>query len=127
MKKEVKPAITAFPIGYGLGDFLEIFDAYGGIFDHGEKSQELSVCRFHQFPKNRETVGEFLQQGVLHFPGSAPMFCLPVVFEKADIVGGSFDAQDHPQFVIHLNRNGTHVMLNSSPLDSGRESLPISP
>ena len=121
--KEVKAAITAFSIGYGLGDLLEIFDAHGGIFNHGDKLQVPLVCRFHQSPKNREAVDGFLQRGVLHFPGAVPVFYLPVVFEKADIVDGRFDAQNHPQFVIHLNRNGTHVMLNPSPLDSGMEII----
>jgi hypothetical protein len=122
--KEVKPTITAFTIRYGFGDLLEIFDAHSGIFNHGDKLQIPSVCRFHEFPKNRETVDGFLQRGILHFPGAVPVFYLPVVFEKADIVNGRFDAQNHPQFVIHLNRNGTHVMLNPSPFDSGMEVVP---
>lgn len=121
--KEVKSAITAFTIRYGLGDLFKMFDAHGGIFEHGNKLQVPSVCRFHQFPKNREAVDGFLQRGILHFPGAVPVFYLPVVFEKADIVDGRFDAQNHPQFVIHLNRNGTHVMLNPSPFDSGMEII----
>jgi hypothetical protein len=122
--EEVKPAIGPLAVRHRLRDLLKVLDPHGGIFDLGDKLQVPSVCRFHQLPKNRETVDGFLQRGVLHFPGAVPVFHLPVVFEKAHIVDGCLDAQNDPQFVIHLNRNGTHVMFNPSPFDSSMEIIP---
>ena len=122
-EKEIKPAIGPLAIRGGLRDLLKILDPYGGIFDGGDELQVPSVCRFHQFPKNRKTVDGFLQRGILHFPGTISVFHLPVVFEKTDIIDGCLNAQDDPQFVIHLNRDRAHMMFNSSSLDSSMEII----
>jgi len=121
--KEVKPAICSLAIRRGLGELFEVPDPYGGIFDRRDELQVTSIRRFHQFPKDGETVDGFLQRGLLHFPSAIPVFHLPVVFEKADIVDGRLNAQNDCQFVIHLNRNRTHVMLNPSPFDAGVEII----
>lgn len=101
--KEVKPAICSLAIRRGLGELFEVPDPYGGIFDRRDELQVTSIRRFHQFPKDGETVDGFLQRGVLHFPSAIPVFHLPVVFEKADIVNGRLNAQNDCKFVIHLN------------------------
>jgi len=121
--KEIKPTIGPLAIRCGLRDFLKVLDPHGGIFDGGDEFQVTSVRRFHQFPKNGKAVDGFLQRGLFHFPRAIPMFHLPVVFEKTDIINGCFDTQNDPQLVIHLNRDGTHVMLNPSPFDSSVEII----
>lgn len=121
--KEIKPTIGSLTIRCGLRDLLKILDPYGGIFDGGDEFQVTSVCRFHQFPKNGKAVDGFLQWGIFHFPSAVPMFHLPVVFEKTDVIDRCLNAQNDPQFVIHLNRNPAHMMFNSSPFDSGVEII----
>lgn len=101
--EEIESTIGPLAVRRRLRDLFKVLDPHSRIFDRGDKFQVSSVCRFHQFPKDGEAVDGFLQRGVLHFPGAVPVFHLPVVFEKADIVDGRFDAQNHPQFVIHLN------------------------
>ena len=119
--KEVKPAICALAIRRGFRDLFEVPDPHGGIFDCGDELQVASIRCFHQFPKDRETVDGFLQRGVLHFPTPIPVFHLPVVFEKTDIIDRRLNAQDHREFVIHLDGDGSHVVLDSSPFDTSVE------
>ena len=121
--KEIKPTIGSLAIRRGLRDLFKVLDPHGGIFDRGDEFQVTSVRRFHQFPKNGKTVNGFLQRGIFHFPGAISMFHLPVVFEKTDVIDGRLNAQNDPQFVIHLNRNRAHMMFNSSPFDSGMEII----
>jgi len=122
-EKEVKPTVGPLAIRGGLRDLLKVFEPHGGILDGGDEFQVTSVCRFHQFPKNGKAVNGFLQRGIFHFPSAIPMFHLPVVFEKTDVIDGGLNAQNDPQFVIHLNRDAAHMMFNSSPLNSGMEII----
>lgn len=122
-EEEIKATIAALSIRGGLGDFLKILDSYGGIFDGRDEFQVTSVRRFHQFPKKGKTVNGFLQRSVFHFPSPIPMFHLPVVFEKTDVIDGGLNAQKDAQFVIHLNRDRAHMMFNSSSLDSSMEII----
>ena len=122
-EEEIKATIAALSIRGGLGDFLKILDSYGGIFDGRDEFQVTSVRRFHQFPKKGKTVNGFLQRSVFHFPSPIPMFHLPVVFEKTDVIDGGLNAQKDAQFVIHLNRDRAHMVFNSSSLDSGMEII----
>ena len=119
--KEVKPAICALAIRRGLRDLFEVPDPYGGIFDLGDELQVTSIRSFHQFSKDGETVDGFLQRGVLHFPTAIPVFHLSVVFEKTDLIDRRLNAQDDRQFVIHLDGNGPHVVLDSSSFDTSVE------
>jgi hypothetical protein len=122
-KKEIKTTIPPLSIRCRLGDLLKILDPHGGIFDGRDEFQVTSVRRFHQFPKKGKTVNGFLQRSVFHFPSPIPMFHLPVVFEKTDVIDGGLNAQKDPQFVIHLNRDRAHMMFNSSSFDSGMEII----
>lgn len=121
--KEIKPTIGPLAIRCRLRDLFKVLDPHGGIFDHGDELQVTSVRCFHQFSKNGKAVNGFLQRGVPHFPSPIPMFHLPVVFEKTDVIGRCFNAQNDPQLVIHFNRNRTHMMFDSSPFDSGMEII----
>jgi len=121
--KEIKPTIGPLAIRCRLRDLFKVLDPRGRIFDCGDEFQVTPVCRFHQFPKNRKAVNGFLQRGIFHFPSTIPMFHLPVVFEKTNVIDRCFNAQNDPQFVIHLNRNWTHMMFNSSPFDSGMKII----
>jgi hypothetical protein len=121
--EEIEPAIGSLTIRGGLRDLVKIFDAHGGLFDGGDEFQVTSVRRFHQFPKNGKAINGFLQRGFFHFPSAIPMFHLPVVFEKTDVIDGRLNAQNDPLFVIHLNRDPAHMMLNSSSFDSGMEII----
>jgi len=116
--EEVKPAIGPLAVGRGLRDFFKVLYPRGGVLDLGDKFQVTSVRCIHQFPKNRKTVDGFLQRGIFHFPATIPVFYLPVVFEKTDIVDRCLNAQNDPQLVIHFDRNRPHMMFNSSPFDS---------
>lgn len=123
VEKEIKATIGPLSIRCGLRDLLKILDSYGRIFDGGDEFQVTSVRRFHQFPKNGKAVDGFLQWGIFHFPSAVPMFHLPVVFEKTNVIDRCLNAQNDPPFVIHLNRDRTHMMFNSSPFDSGVEII----
>jgi len=125
--KEVKPAITPLSIRYGLGDLLELFDSHGRIFDGRDEFEVTLVSGFHQFPQGRKAVDGFLHCGVLHFPTSIPVFHSSVVLEKTDIINRYLDAQDDGQFVIHLDRDRSHGVLDSSPFDSGVKVIPDLP
>lgn len=121
--EKIKSAITPLTIQRWLGDLLEIFDAHGRIFDSRDEFEVTLVGSFQQFPKNREAIDGFLHRGLLHFPSTVPVFHPSVVLEKTDIVDGRLDAQDHRQFVIHLNGDGSHVVLDSSPFDTGMKVI----
>jgi len=121
--KEIKAAIGPLAIGGRLRDLFKVLDSHGGIIDLGDELQVTSVRRFHQFPKNGKAVNGFPQRGVLHFPSAVPMFHLPVVFEKTDVIDRCLYTQNDPQFVIHLNRNRTHVVFDSGSFDSGVEII----
>jgi hypothetical protein len=122
--KEVKPAITPLTIRYWLGDLLELFDAHGGIFDGRDEFQVTLVSGFQQFPEGREAVDGFLHRGILHFPSTIPVFHSSVVPEKTDIVDGRLNAQDDRQFVIHLDGDRPHGVLDSSPFDTSVKVIP---
>ena len=122
-EKEIKPTIDSLSIRYGLRDLLKILDPYGGVFDGGDEFQITSVRCFHQFPKNGKAVNGFLQRSIFHFVGAISVFYLSVVLEKTDVIDGCLNAQNDPQFVIHLNRDRAHVMFNSSSFDSGMEII----
>ena len=94
--EEIKPAIGSLAIRGGLRDLLKILDPDGGLFDGGDEFQVTSVRRFHQFPKHGKAVDGFLQRGLFHLPSPVPMFHLPVVFEKTDVIDGGFNAQNDP-------------------------------
>ena len=119
--EEIKSAVGSLAIRGGLRDLLEILDADGGLFDGGDEFQVASVRRFHQFPKHGKAVDGFFQRGLFHLPSPVPMFHLPVVFEKTDVIDGGFNAQNDPLFVVHLNRDPAHMMFNPSPFDPSVE------
>ncbi len=121
--KEIKPTIGPLAIRCRLGDFFKVLDPRGRIFDDGDELQVTPVRRFHQFPKNRKAVNGFLQRGIFHLPSAIPMFHLSVVFKKTDVVNRCLNAQNDSQLVIHLNRNRTHMMFDSSSFDSGVEMI----
>jgi len=121
--EEIKPAVGSLAVRGWLGDFLKILDAHGRIFEGRDEFQVTPVRCFHQFPKNGKTVNGFFQWGLFHLPSPVPMFHLPVVFEETHIIDGCLDPQKNPQLIIHLNRNGTHVMLDPSPFDSRVEVI----
>ncbi len=121
--EEIEPAIGPLAIRSRFRDFFKVLDPHGRIFDLGDEFQVTSVRCFHQFPKNGKTVDGFLQHGILHFPGAIPVFHLPAVFKKAYIVDRRLNTQNDPQFVIHLNRHGSHVMIDPGPFDSGMKII----
>ena len=94
--EEIKTAVGSLAIRGGLRDLLKILDADGGLFDGGDEFQVTSVRRFHQFPKHGKAVDGFFQRGLFHLPSPVPMFHLPVVFEKTDVIDGGFNAQNDP-------------------------------
>lgn len=121
--EEIKTAIGPLAIRGRLRDLFKVLDPHSRILDRGDELQITPVRRLHQFPKHGKTVDGFLQRGIFHFPSAIPMFHLPVVFEKTDVIEGCLNAQKDPQFVIHLNRNRTHMMFNASPFHSGMEII----
>jgi hypothetical protein len=121
--EEIKAAIGPLAVRRRLRNLFKVLDPDRGILDRGDKLQITPVGRFHQFPKHRKTVDGLLQRSLLHLPRAVPMFHLPVVFEKTDVIDGGLDAQQDPQFVIHLNRDPTHMMFNASPFNSSVEII----
>jgi hypothetical protein len=121
--EEIKPAIGPLAIRRRLRDLFKVLDPHGRIVDRGDELQITPVRRLHQFPKHGKAVDGFLQRGIFHFPSAIPMFHLPVVFEKTDVIEGCLNAQKDPQFVIHLNRNRAHMMFNASPFNSGMKII----
>lgn len=121
--EEIKTAIGPLAIRLRLRDLFKILGSHGRILDRGDELQITPVRRLHQFQKNGKAVDGFLQRGIFHLPSAVPMFHLPVVSEKTDIIEGGLNAQNDSQFVIHLNRNRAHMMFNASPFNSGVEII----
>jgi len=121
--EEIKTAIGPLAIRGRLRDLFKVLDPHRRILDRGDELQITPVRRFHQLPKHGKAVDGFLQRGLFHFPSAIPMFHLPVVFEKTDVIEGRLNAQKDSQFVIHLNGNRAHMMFNASPFNSGVEII----
>jgi hypothetical protein len=49
------------------------------------------------------------------------LFHRSVVLEEGNVVGGGFDAQNTPRFVVHLDAGGSHVMADPCSLNASIE------
>ncbi len=51
------------------------------------------------------------------------MFYRPVVPKEGDIIYGSLDSEDEAEFVVHLDGNRAHRVLDPGSLNSGVELI----
>jgi hypothetical protein len=115
--EEVEASIAAFLVLCRPRNLFQVFQRRGGVVNPRDELEIATVAGPHQISQNRHGVDRFFQIGDLHAITSSPMFHPSVVLEKGDIVGQSLDSQDQPVFVIHLDGDLTHMMLNPSSLD----------
>ena len=91
------------------------------IVNHRDEVQVAPVRRQQQAAQIHDAVYRFSYGRDLTRDGSVPVFHLPVVLEKGDIVGRRLNPQHDPVLVIHLYCYPAHMMLDACALDSGRK------
>ena len=125
--EEVESSPTALAIMDGFGDLIEITDGRGGIVDRGDKIEVSAICGLHQFEEDREAVNGLFNRRDLHSPCSIAMFHPSVVFEERDVIGHCFDAKNHCAFIVHLDGDLFHVVLDACSFNAGMKIIAYFP
>ncbi len=142
LEEEVDAAVLASAgILHLACDFAELLPASGIIFETGDEGHIPPVRVFQQFPDDTETVDGLLYRGVLHAGAASPVFHLPAVFEKRDVVCRCLNAQyivyfyfldgAHSDGLVERSEIllapeddvGSIFDLHDAPMPSGREEV----
>ena len=122
--EKVESSVGMIVVKHGSGDLVEKSDARAAVVYSGNKLQIATVCRGKGHSQRSEAVYALFHVSPFHDASSVTLFYLAVVFEKGDIVGGGFDAQDKAEFVVHLDRDRPHIVLDAGSFDSDVEIVP---
>ena len=122
--EEVVSWIRPLVSSNGLGKFVEVFDAGGGVVEIGEEVEVTLVGGGEEvFEVGVKAVDGLFEWGELETGSSVAMFHRAVVREKGDVVGGGFNAQDDAEFVVEFERSGSHVVFDARAFDAGVEMV----
>lgn len=119
LRKEVEAAKAAIIFPHRARELVQIAYRVGRIVDRRYEIQIPAVGRQKQSAQVHQAVDRFLHGRHLARYSAVPVFHLPVVLEKGDIVGRRFHPKHQPVFVVHLDGHLPHVMLDAGALDAG--------
>lgn len=117
--KQIETAKTPAVAAHRARHSGQIMKCVRWIVNRRDKVRVTTVCRQQQTAQIRDAVYRFSYGRDLTRDGSVPVFHLPVVLEKGDVVGRRFNPQHDPVLVVHLYCYTTHMMLDACALDSG--------
>ena len=112
--EEIKALEAMIVLHLGFRQAMQSLDA---DFWGGDGRDELEVAligRLQDFSQGWQTVDGLFHRRPLHRGGAIPMLHLAVLLEEGDIVDGGFDAQDQVEFIVQLDRNGSHLMFEAT-------------
>jgi hypothetical protein len=122
--EEVETRIGALIIDDGARQLVEIPHSGTGIIHRGDELEVSTVGGGKDFVQGTEAVDGFFHGGPTHRRRAVAVFYLSVVLEEGNVVGCGFDAQDQGEFVVHLDRHLTHVVLDASAFDACVKVVP---
>ena len=103
--------------------FITMFARYGSPYVPAISALDNFYAKQHADGEIcREIVRETGREAFLAL-GAVPMFHPAVVLEDGDVVAGGLHPQDQRELVVHLDRCGSHVVLDSSPFRPSAEVI----
>ena len=110
--KEVESLVDSSLHSFGRGNLFQVFHSRAGIIQFRDELQVSTVCIGHEFDQIGQTVDGLLELGELEDLSTVALFHHAVVLEKRDIIGRGLDAKDQGEFVVHLDRDRSHMVAN---------------
>lgn len=102
---------------------MEAVDPGRGVVQGGEEFQVAPVGGLQDFPQSGQAVDTLLHGRPLGDGSPVALFYRAVVLEKGNVVHRGLDSQDQPEFVVHLERDGSHGVFDSGPFDANVEPV----
>ena len=122
--KEIESGNGSVIVFGGTGQFLQLIVSGTGVVDGGDEFEVPTIRCGEKLAQGRKTVDGLLHGSPFGFPAPIAMFYLTVVFEKGNVVDGSFDAEDERELVIHLDGNRSHGVFDAGAFNANVEAVP---
>lgn len=117
--EKVESPIRSLAIVFWSANLFDVPNGRRWVVYGRNKFQVASVSSPHYMDEERQAIDRFLDRRDFHAPRSVAMFHPPVVLKEGDIVGHCFNAQDDGVFIIHLDSNLAHMVIDTSAFDTG--------
>jgi hypothetical protein len=99
-------------------DLIDTPCACAHVIEAGQEFQIAPVGRRQQFGECEQAVDRLLDGVQLPRGAAVPVYHLAVVLEEGYVIRDRLQAQDPAEFVVHLDRGLTHVVLDPGALDA---------
>ena len=113
LREEIEALVAAVVFHLGLSQSMELLDTDFWGLDVGDELEIALIGSQECLLQRGQAVDSFLHWRPLGRRSTTPVLNLAVLFEEGDIRRGGFDAQDNVELVVHLDGDGTHLMLDT--------------